>query len=263
MKKFDGILIASDWDGTLFCNGDISAQNKAAIEYFMENGGYFTVCSGRYYSYLKAQRDKIAPNTYSICLNGAYIANTENGDILYSKPCDERLFEYIDILFLNTDNYETVYLYPADADGSIVYTKDEYTQNLSEIKQRKYYKAAFYSKTNEGGDRGAKHANSIDLGAYSAQRSYRPCLEIMLTENTKGEAIKKLANHLGVKFTVAVGDYENDIPMLIDADVGYAVENAADSVKAIADRITVSCENSALAKIIQDIEFDILPKIKS
>ena len=41
--------------------------------------------------------------------------------------------------------------------------------------------------------------------------------------------------------------------MIRDADIGYAVENAADSLKAVADRITVSARDGAIAKIIDDL----------
>ena len=48
MKKFDGILLISDLDGTLL-KGDksISEENIKAIEYFKSNGGIFTFITGR------------------------------------------------------------------------------------------------------------------------------------------------------------------------------------------------------------------------
>ena len=53
---------------------------------------------------------------------------------------------------------------------------------------------------------------------------------------------------------VGVGDYENDLTLIRDADIGYAVENATSSLKAIADRVTVSVNECAIAKIIEDLE---------
>ena len=48
MKKFDGILICTDLDGTLL-NGDsaVSKENLDAIEYFKAEGGIFTFITGR------------------------------------------------------------------------------------------------------------------------------------------------------------------------------------------------------------------------
>ena len=48
MGKFDGVLICTDLDGTLLRNDkSISADNKAAIDYFKAEGGRFTFVTGR------------------------------------------------------------------------------------------------------------------------------------------------------------------------------------------------------------------------
>jgi hydroxymethylpyrimidine pyrophosphatase-like HAD family hydrolase len=87
-------------------------------------------------------------------------------------------------------------------------------------------------------------------------RSEHALYEILPKGVNKGSVIPKLAEHLHVdmKRTVAVGDYNNDIPMLISAGIGIAVSNACDAAKAAADMITVSNEEHAIAKIIYDIE---------
>ena len=56
-----------------------------------------------------------------------------------------------------------------------------------------------------------------------------------------------------MKNTIAVGDYDNDITMLKAAGVGYAVANATAAAKAAADKITVSNEDHAIAKIISEL----------
>ena len=44
MGKFDGILICTDLDGTLLRKDkSISEENLAAIDYFCDNGGAFTI----------------------------------------------------------------------------------------------------------------------------------------------------------------------------------------------------------------------------
>ena len=81
-------------------------------------------------------------------------------------------------------------------------------------------------------------------------------LEIQAIDSGKGVAVEFMKSHLGTEIhtTIGVGDYENDITLLECADIGYAVDNAIDSVKKIADRITVSNREHALAAIINDLE---------
>ena len=68
--------------------------------------------------------------------------------------------------------------------------------------------------------------------------------------------LPKLSEHLGIKpsHIIAVGDYNNDIEMIKRAGVGIAVANATPETKAVADIVTVSNEEDAIAKIIYDIE---------
>ena len=48
MKKFEGCLICTDLDGTLFrSDKTVSKENIDAIEYFKSEGGYFTFVTGR------------------------------------------------------------------------------------------------------------------------------------------------------------------------------------------------------------------------
>ena len=57
MGKFSGVLLASDFDNTLIYteealrNGgpvpDLPEQNRAALEYFMAQGGRFAISTGR------------------------------------------------------------------------------------------------------------------------------------------------------------------------------------------------------------------------
>ena len=48
MAKFDGVLLASDMDYTLLnSKGELSPESRKSISYFMENGGLFTIATGR------------------------------------------------------------------------------------------------------------------------------------------------------------------------------------------------------------------------
>lgn len=65
-------------------------------------------------------------------------------------------------------------------------------------------------------------------------------LEIFPKEAGKGNAVKRLAEILGIPIenTYAAGDQENDISMLEAAGVGVAMLNATDAVKRVCDIVT-------------------------
>jgi Cof subfamily protein (haloacid dehalogenase superfamily) len=87
-------------------------------------------------------------------------------------------------------------------------------------------------------------------------RSERTLYEILPKGSSKGSLLPRLAEILGVKMsrTVAIGDYNNDVSMIKMAGVGIAVANAVEEAKAAADIVTVSNEESAIARIIEEIE---------
>ena len=60
--------------------------------------------------------------------------------------------------------------------------------------------------------------------------------------------------NIDIKNTVAIGDYNNDIGMFRAARFGIAVSNACPEALAVADFVTVSNEEHAIAQVIYDIE---------
>ena len=50
MGKFSGVLLATDYDDTLYdSKGTISPENRAAIDRFLAEGGLFSISTGRSY----------------------------------------------------------------------------------------------------------------------------------------------------------------------------------------------------------------------
>jgi hydroxymethylpyrimidine pyrophosphatase-like HAD family hydrolase len=87
-------------------------------------------------------------------------------------------------------------------------------------------------------------------------QSERTLFEILPKGIGKGTAISNLVRllNLDIRKTIAIGDYNNDISMFRAAGLGVAVSNACPDALAAADRITVSNEEHAIARVIADIE---------
>ncbi len=70
---------------------------------------------------------------------------------------------------------------------------------------------------------------------------------------SKGKALEALALHLGItpEEIVAIGDGENDIPLLTTAGLGIAMGNASEKVKKAARAVTLSQEEGGVAFAIK------------
>ena len=94
MGKFDGVLLASDFDNTILnielprrtgCPiPPISQRNVEALRYFMDNGGIFSVATGRAKPAFEVVAHGVPMNGPTILFNGAAIYDFAAGRYLYT-----------------------------------------------------------------------------------------------------------------------------------------------------------------------------------
>ena len=102
MKKFDGIMICTDLDGTLIgSDGKISKENLDAIEYFKANGGFFTFITGRVPLIAKEIYEIIEPNIPFGCINGAGIYDHKAGKYIWTAELSEGFREILEAVEQN------------------------------------------------------------------------------------------------------------------------------------------------------------------
>ena len=90
MGHFDGYLLVSDMDGTLLnSKGKLSEENKRAIEYFVDNGGQFTLATGRMLPSVKRHIHKLKVTLPVIMYNGTKIYDFSNDEVIYEKFLEE------------------------------------------------------------------------------------------------------------------------------------------------------------------------------
>lgn len=265
MNKFKGYLICTDCDGTLTDRDvKVSDENAKAIKYFQQEGGLFTLATGRFADHVNLFKDRFEINAPMVSLNGTALYDTKEDKLIKSWTMDKEdcreLLHYINInwrqvweYWLNYSHHESTGFKPMDCEPGHK-SLDELIDSLPKdmykivtiqpkevtIEMQKDLKKHF-------GDR------------FRFDSSWAEGLEIQSIHSGKGVAVQYMKEHLDVDIhtTIGVGDYENDISLLECADIGYAVSNAIDSVKAVADRVTVSNNESAIAAIIKEIEADI------
>lgn len=74
MNKFKGKIICCDVDGTLIDSRlKLPPKNTEAVNYFRNEGGLFTLATGRTVDGLRLYLDKISPDLPMVIQNGAAI----------------------------------------------------------------------------------------------------------------------------------------------------------------------------------------------
>ena len=304
MGIFDGYLLCTDCDGTLTdMESRLSDENIAAIRHFQEEGGLFTLATGRYPKYVNRFEGQFYPNTYLIMGNGstllAPVIPEEDREkvkgivspsyedpvlieeIVFSElPREEILFMTrtcgCSLMFTDLRNRSESWMTAeGDAFWNNVFQETEHDLDrwMSRIDKRYQewkarpddvdkadlpHKVIFVFETEEMTLRAKERARK-QFPDRTFERSW-PCgLELLPPGSGKGGAVRRLREILAregrpVKKVICAGDYENDASMLRVADIGYATANATKECLAAADRITVSCDEHAIAVIIRELE---------
>ena len=268
MKKFEGILICTDLDGTLLNNDKkVSSENIEAINYFKDNGGLFTFITGRMPYYSSEIYEVIEPNAPFGCINGGGLYDHRTGKyVWHAQNFTEDVFELIGCVEKNVPSigiqvvaYERTY-FALDNEAT-----EKFRRRTGVPHIKKHYrdvtepiaKIVFADYDSNNLEKVDDCLKSHPLAQnYGFMRSEETLYEILPKGIDKGTVLLKMAEILGIdrKKTVAVGDYDNDIGMLKAAGAGVAVANASENAKSAAKYITVSNEEHAIAKIISDIE---------
>lgn len=259
MKKYEGILICSDIDCTATASdGSVSRENIDAVKYFVQNGGAFTFVSGRHPKEMMSVKRQFDIKIPLLALNGSVIYDFNKNEYIYSELLDKDANEPFDYI-VNTypELLSEVLIKKQDDAYEFIRGEKLSLSEITDIFHNTEKNEVFFNIDSEDVARNLRHEllkNEKYVQKFDFVRSWPRCLEILPLNGNKGSGVKILKEYLGnITETICIGDYENDISMIQYADIGYAVANACDELKAAADKITVSRDESALAKIIFEL----------
>ena len=267
MKKFDGILICTDLDGTLLANDKtVSRENREAIAYFKENGGRFTFITGRMPFFVDDVYNAVRPNAPIGCINGGGLYDYEAHRYIMATELPREALELVEYatdrvssIGFQINTLERIYFCRENA--TMAHFREctrvpNLTAGLWDVHEP-IAKVVFGAPDPRDIQKIAKVIADHPLSnRYSFVCSEATLCEILPLGVNKASVLPHLASHLGISQSriIALGDYDNDVAMLQKASLGIAVANATDSAKAAADRVTVSNEEHAVAHIIEELD---------
>lgn len=95
-KIFDGYVLVSDMDGTLIGSDKIiSSDNREAIDYFINEGGLFTIATGRMLPSVLEYRESLNLNLPILIHNGGKIYDVIKEEIISEVYIEENRKEAI------------------------------------------------------------------------------------------------------------------------------------------------------------------------
>ena len=253
MNKLENILILSDFDGTFAGKGGrIVERNLEAIKYFQSLGGHFTFCTGRLPSMMK----KVFPDFHKV-VNAPLVMC--NGAIIFDSAEDRAIDErFFNGNVAREDIRHIMSKYPLRLG---CYTDDGILQKVSgpdDIVGNKFRKINLNFDDSDTAIACRTYVNEVFSDKYLCFRSFDCFAEIVDKNVSKGRRISYMKDYYKSKGiddlkVYCIGDYENDIDMLKNADKAFCPSNAIDDVKATCNHILCDHDDGAVADMIKMI----------
>ena len=262
MQKYK--LIACDVDGTLLnSRRKLSEKTVSAVGKAIDKGIIFVVATGRpYEGALKVSRPLgISDDGAFILFNGALVK--VSGKTIFSSQISEEtaktivkegICRNVTVIVWKSDGmYTEKPCEKIDFYKSVSGVEPKYVDDLTK-ECKGVIKVLWYGEPDTTPVYLEEMRAILDKKA-SVYTSRVDFLEFVDVKCSKKQALYKIAEYFGVKReeTVAVGDGDNDIPMLEGAGLSVAMGNADENVKKICDEVTDDCDSYGVAKIIDKL----------
>lgn len=266
MGKFDHVLLATDMDGTLLTSArQISAENLDAIRYFTDNGGRFTICTGRARSAAELCTKLLPINAPVVLLNGAVVYDYTKQKLLHMTGMPDTIFSIVKEtadqfpeLGIEIFLYDKIYICRTSAETRRHFEMlpvPVIQKSLDQIEPPQYWGKVNFTQSFD-------YLNEVRayLKAYSDEYSMSSSApyfyEVTNKDDNKGTAVCRVAQEIGVDYEnlYTVGDNFNDLPMLRAAKLGFAPGNAEPEVCEAADVVVGSNDEHALRDVIAHLD---------
>ena len=275
---FSDVLLTVDYDRTLTApDSTIPERNLEAIRWFMENGGAFTVNTGRSLPMIQRFKDKVPTNAPLLLYNGgaAYDVKQEKLVFMHEIQLDmwQTVKELIDLfpdLVVEVQALDKHYNFIPNAGwdafsaNNCAYGTAKEGQDLGP-----FLKFAIYGEIQDVTvdhlfhgteeeirrmDEAEATLNRVYAGKIAAFRAGPRVIDVQAAGVSKCRSARELQQQMGRKILVCVGDAENDVVMLDGADYAFV---PADAI--LTDRYENVCKCAEGA--VADVIYEKIPRI--
>ena len=272
MGIFSDVLLTVDYDRTLTApDSTIPERNFEAIRYFMDNGGIFTVNTGRSLPMTRVFRDRVPVNAPLLLYNGSAAYDLTEKKLSFCHAIDMDLWETVrrceelfpDLTvevqgvkahyrfsenpgwdaFSEHQNCAHAFAQPGDDLGTFL--KFTLYGEFRDVTVADMYNGS------------AEERRRMDEAEAQLRKEFGHCCEVFRAATriidihakgvSKARSARELQQRLGRKILVCVGDAENDLSMMKDADFAFAPE---DGIIAKDFETVCKCADGAVADVI-------------
>ena len=272
MGIFSDVLLTVDYDRTLTApDSTIPERNIEAIRYFMENGGAFTINTGRSVPMTKVFRDKVPVNAPLLLYNGSAAYDLAEKRLTFCHAIDldlwktvrrcEELFPDLTVEVQGLDAHYRFSENPMWDDFSIhqncAHGFAQPGDDLGTFLKFTLYgefRSPILADMFTGSPEEKARIDEVEQmlrqefgEACEVFRAATRIVDVHARGVSKAKSARELQQQLGRKILVCAGDAENDLSMMHDADYAFA---PADGIIAKNFETVCKCADGAVADVI-------------
>lgn len=267
MGLFEGCLLASDVDGTIESDGQVSLKNIEKIHYFIKEGGKFCLASGRGPQGIMPIVRKIGDISASVTSNGCVIYDTTNKKVLDGEYLPETDKHFVLDILKNVCGVG-IEVHIGDKTYNVKNNKEiedhEFHEEINaifvdvkEIMDIPWNKVVYAPSNPLEMEQVVKITQTKHNSKFvsscaiidGVKRDYYEQLPLNISKAQALSKLKKIYN-IKEKSLFAIGDYYNDLEMLKAADISAATAEAPQDIKNECEYIACSCAHGAVGDFI-------------
>lgn len=284
MGIYSDILLTVDYDRTLTApDSTIPKRNLEAIRYFMDQGGAFTVNTGRSVPMAGAFQNQVPVNVPLLLYNGSAAFDPKTGKLSLCREIELDLWDTVmectrmfPDLAVEVQGEKAHYQISRKPGWEAFCDYSNCPRALAEPGQDlgPFLKFSLYGAFREANVSNLfsgtpEEMKRMDEAEQALRRRFGEKLEVFRAGARiidahakgvgKGKAARALQNQLGRGILVCVGDSYNDLPMLQEADFAYVPGDCPlrDRYESVCD-----CADGAVADVIEKKLPEILKRLE-